>query len=184
MQPLVVCFSRPLNMGILRLLGILFCLLFLPQAYADTNTIDEYKIKAGYLYNFTKFITWSDTTGESFNICILGNDPFGETIDPIEQRSAFNLPIKLFRLTTVTEDQHCHIVYIGAGKSAKSLKSDLKNTLIVGEDSAFVSQGGMIAFVKKEDKIKLLINLKLLQHSGLKVSAKLLEVSEVVGSGP
>lgn len=183
MQPLVVCFSKPLNTGILRLLCVLFCLLFWSQLFADTESVDEYKIKAGYLYNFTKFITWSDTTGESFNICILGNDPFGETIDPIEQRSAFNLPIKLFRLTAINEEQHCHIIYMGAGKSAKSLKPGLKNTLLVGEESAFVSQGGMVAFVKKEDKIKLLINLKLLQQSGLKVSAKLLEVSEVVGGG-
>jgi hypothetical protein len=51
----------------------------------------------------------------------------------------------------------------------------------VGEEPTFTNQGGMIAFVKQQDKIKLHINLKLLQQAGLKISAKLLEVSEIIG---
>lgn len=171
-------FRQYQNMSIIRLLGVLCCLLFLPQAYADAPAIDEYKIKAGYLFNFTKFITWANTNSETFNICIVGNDPFGETIDPIEQRTAFNLPIRLFRLTAINKEQHCHIVYLNTG-SARSISTN--NTLTVGEAPAFATQGGMIAFVKKEDKIRLQINLKRLQQSGLKISAKLLEVSDVIG---
>ena len=49
--------------------------------------------------------------------------------------------------------------------------------------SKFIEQGGMIAFVSQDDKIKLHINLKLAQQSGLQISAKLLEVSTVVGGG-
>ncbi|MCX7066854.1 MAG: YfiR family protein [Methylococcales bacterium] len=163
---------------------VLFCLLcslFLRDSYAESAPVDEYKIKVGYLFNFTKFITWTEETTETFNICILGNDPFGEIIDPIEQRTAFNLPIKLFRLTVMDKAVHCHIVYVGSNVSAKTLAASSKNTLTVGEEPEFISQGGMIAFVKRQDKIKLQVNLKLLQQSGLKISAKLLEVVEIVG---
>lgn len=174
------------DMKIIRWLCVLFCLLyslFLPRSYADALAIDEYKIKAGYLFNFTKFITWSEENTPTFNICILGKDPFGGLIDPIEQRSAFNRPIKLFRLTAISKEPHCHIVYMSAGSNARAIAANVKNTLTVGEDNSFVTQGGMIAFVKKDDKIKLQINLKLLQASGLKVSAKLLEVSELIDGG-
>ncbi len=166
-------------MRIICLLCVLCCLVCSPQSYADTPPVDEYKIKAGYLFNFTKFITWSEEDMSTFNICILGNDPFGELIDPIEQRLAFNRPIKLFRLTAISKEPHCHIVYVSAGISAKSLGL-YKNMLTVGEDASFIGQGGMIAFVKQQDKIKLQINLNPLQQSGLKISAKLLEVSELV----
>jgi hypothetical protein len=142
--------------------------------------VDEYKIKAGYLFNFTKFITWAVENTETFNICILGNDPFNEVIDPIEQRLAFNQPIKLFRLTAMAKDLHCHIVYVSAGVNAKSLGLKNKNTLTVGEEPVFIGQGGMVAFVKQQDKVKLQINLQCLQQNGLKVSAKLLEVVEIV----
>jgi len=50
----------------------------------------------------------------------------------------------------------------------------------VGESGEFIEQGGMIGFVNKEGKIKLQINLKTINQSGLKVSAKLLEVADVV----
>jgi hypothetical protein len=163
-------------------LYILCCLLYLPYLCADTSAIDEYKIKAGYIFNFTKFITWPDDNNtETFNICILGSDPFGDAIDPIEQRTAFNHPIKLFRLTSVSKEPHCHIMYVSADVHTRSIIPYDKNTLTVGEEAAFISQCGMIAFAKQQDKIKLQINSKQLQKSGLKVSAKLLEVSELVG---
>lgn len=169
-------------MKIIKLLRVLCCvvsLLWLTRAYTDTPSIDEYKIKAGYLFNFTKFITWQADDSLTFNICILGNDPFGELINPIEQRTAFDRPIKLFRINTISKELLCHITYVSANVNYKL--TDSKNNLTVGEDAGFISQGGMIALVKKEDRIKLQINLKKLQQSGLKISAKLLEVSEIVG---
>lgn len=159
---------------------IVCCLLCLSNAYAETVPIDEYKIKAGYLFNFTKFITWANDNTETFNICILGHDPFGDAINPIEQRTAFNRPIKLFRLTAVSKNLHCHIMYISADVHARSIIPYDKNTLTVSEEAEFIAHCGMIAFVKQQDKIKLHINLKQLQQNGLKVSAKLLEVSELV----
>lgn len=155
----------------------LFCaVIFLRPAYAE-EPIDPYKVKAGYLFNFTKFITWADNSTETFNICIVGNDPFGSLIDPIQQRSAFNLPIKLFRIEHPNQIPNCHIIYFS--KNTRPLKSN--NTLTVGEGGDFIKQGGMIAFIERDNKIKLQINLKLLQENNLKISAKLLEVSEVTG---
>ena len=165
----------------IHFLSFVFCLLCSLPCSADNDAaVDEYKIKAGYLFNFTKFITWPEENAETFNICILGNDPFNEIIDPIEQRLAFNRPIKLFRLTAMNQETHCHIVYVSAGVNGKSLGLKNKNILTVGEEPAFIGQGGMVAFVKQQDKVKLQINLQCLQQNGLKVSAKLLEVVEIV----
>jgi len=169
------------NMKSIRLFGVFMCaLLCLSYAHADTSPVEEYKIKSGYIFNFTKFITWSEEADtDTFNICIVGNDPFGDVINGIEQHSAFNHPIKLFRLSAINQESHCHIVYIGAGGNFKAATLG-KNILTVGEEAPFTKQCGMIAFVKQQDKIKLQINLKQLQQSGLKVSAKLLEVADLV----
>jgi len=153
---------------------------------ADENNA-EYKVKAGYLYNFTKFVTWPKDDSETFNICILGQDPFGKLIDPIEKRTAFGLPIKLFRFNTLSKSQRCHIVFIGSDNNEDFLTKgtlvirDVGKTLSVGEGEVFAQHGGMIGFVNRDGKIKLQINLKALQQSGLAVSAKLLEVAEIVG---
>ena len=147
----------------------------------------EYKVKAGYLYNFTKFITWPIDDSTTFNICILGQDPFGDLIDPIEKRTAFGSPIKLIRVNALTKTQRCHIVFISSGNKEEFVARnalivrDLGNSLSVGEGEAFAEGSGMIGFVNRDGKIKLQINLKTLQKSGLTVSAKLLEVAEIIG---
>ena len=169
-------------MKLISVLWILGCLLFSQLLSADDSSV-EYKIKAGYLYNFTKFITWPADNAETFNLCILGNDPFGELIDPIEQRSVMGRSIKLFRFDSFKSadtQPHCHILYVSSSIKDTLAHRDVDNTLVVGESSEFIAQGGMIGFVNKQGKIKLQINLKTIKQGGLKVSAKLLEVADLV----
>jgi YfiR/HmsC-like len=163
-------------------------LLFSQQVIADEADV-EYKVKAGYLYNFTKFITWPEDNSTTFNLCIVGEDPFGDLIDPIEQRSAFGRPIKLFRFNSFNKEQRCHILFISNSIKDKHLLKgmlvvqDVDKSLTVGESKDFATQSGMIGFINREGKIKLQINLKMLQQSDLKISAKLLEVAELVERG-
>jgi hypothetical protein len=178
------------------LLGLV-CFLFSQLLYAESSSV-EYKIKAGYLYNFTKFVTWPEDNSDTFNICILGEDPFGDLLTPLEKRTAFGRPIKLIRLHNLTahkngagdnpNKQNCHILFSSPSvnhhipKNMRVLQV-IDTTLTVGEGEAFAAQGGMIGFVNRQDKIKLQINLAAIKHSGLKVSAKLLEVAELVEGG-
>lgn len=166
----------------------LLCLGFLLTSVtvADENE-SEYKIKAGYLYNFIKFVSWPTLPSPFFNICIIGSDPFGALIDPIENRSAFGRPIKLLRMKTFTTLPTCQIVFLGADNHKDALDTLLidlpigEHTLIVGEDDTFAERGGMIGMVATEGKVKLNINAKAVQQRGLIMSGKLLEIANLVG---
>lgn len=161
-------------------------LILLAPSFSDAEPSLEYKIKAGYLYNFTKFISWPKDGERTFNLCILAADPFGNLIDAIEEHTALNRPIKVFRLGELATDPHCHIVFVKAfGQSLARLRNyqNLYNTLTVSEQPNFAEQGGMIGFVNRNDKIRLQINLNAIRRSGLSVSAKLLEVAEIVKDG-
>ena len=167
-------------------------LLFSSCLEAEDDNL-EYKVKAGYLYNFTKFITWPDLKSPRFNLCLLGTDPFGAVIDPIETKTAFAKPIKVIRLdetgflSNAGSVVDCQILYLGSGNAIKAaltkLKPDLKRTgiLLVGSGEEFAAAGGMIAFVNREGRIKLQINQEAVKQTGLKISAKLLEIAELVG---
>lgn len=174
-------------MKIIHLPGVFFGIVLLFSQYVIAADDVEYKVKAGYLYNFTKFITWPEDNSETFNLCIVGEDPFGDLIDPIEQRSAFGRPIKLFRFNSFNKEQRCHILFISTSiKDNLLLKGmlvihDVDKTLTVGESKEFAAQGGMIGFINRQGKIRLQINLKMMQQSDLKISAKLLEVAELIG---
>ncbi len=183
--PLLPSFYNPSQMKKLKhtsVLWVLGCLLFSPLLCADDSSV-EYQVKAGYLYNFTKFITWPVEKAGAFNLCITGDDPFGELIDPIEKRSVNGLTIKLFRfdsLGSIDKGLHCHMVYVSSSIKESLGARNFDNTLVVGEGGEFIEQGGMIGFVNKQDKIKLHINRTKIEQNRLKISAKLLEVADVI----
>ena len=56
-----------------------------PSLCAQQPKASEFQVKAAYLYNFGKFVAWPDENGtghaESFEICVLGTDPFGQALD-------------------------------------------------------------------------------------------------------
>ena len=186
-------YSSQKKIASLRLKVFFIALLFLStQSFAQDNSI-EYKIKAGYLYNFTKFITWPDDESETFNLCILGNDPFGSIINPIEERSVKNKPIRLFYYQIIEDIKACHIIYFGETVTELEVSelslsgilsiSSFDNSLTVSETEYFTHSGGMIAFILRQGKVKLQINVQALRKSGLEVSAKLLEVAEIYQGG-
>src|SRR5437879_8876519 len=79
----------------LRRLGILIVALSIslswaPEACAqssDSSDSSEYLIKAGFIYNFAKFVEWPTAAFAQADspivIGILGTDPFGNLIDRI-----------------------------------------------------------------------------------------------------
>lgn len=155
--------------------------------FADDADIitDEYQVKAAYLYNFTKFITWTADDLQEFQLCILGDDPFGDAIKSIENRTVAGKTIKVLRFDNLTalrsqSRPHCHITFISSSINNTLIIKDVSNTLIVGESNDFAALGGMIGFINKQDKIKLQINPEAVKRGGLKISAKLLEVAEII----
>ncbi len=174
-------FKKKKSFAFCKVFFIIFYLFFSEHLYANASeNLIEYKIKAAYLYNFTKFIVWPSDGSETFDICIVGKDPFGGILDPIENRKVKQKPIRLYRLKTVDKAKHCHITYFSSLQFRQQLSKGLiVGSLTVGEFRKFVESGGMIAFFQKQGKIRLYINLKALRQSGLSVSAKLLEVAEI-----
>ncbi len=169
-------------------IGFFFCLF--AKAGLGQSLV-EYKVKAAYLYNFTKFINWPEKELDSFRICILGKDPFGSVIDPITKRKALGKPINLVRALKGQDLAQCQIVYVeNVNDHARDLNR-LKHpgvltvtSLETGNENAsvrfFSEYGGMIGFVIRDGKVKLRIKLSELKKSGLEVSAKLLELVELV----
>jgi len=147
-------------------------------AFAQGDAELEYKIKAAYLYNFTKFIQWPPKNSSVFTICIVGDDLFAGLIDELETRQAFGKPIQIQRNMASRSVDGCDMAYVGRKEALP--KSGLHGVLTVGSDAGFVEAGGMIGFVVEDHKIKLHINLSAIRHSGLDISAKLLEVATVI----
>lgn len=157
-------------------------------AHAEENL--EYKIKAAYLYNFTKFISWPATSSPTFNICIVGKDPFGNLLDALETKTALDKPIRLFRYDSLKQAKDCQIIYLDPSENRENVAmpgvltiTSLNQGLTVSSQPFFAERGGMIGFVIEAEKVRLHINLKALKQAGLGISAKLIEVATLVEGG-
>jgi YfiR/HmsC-like len=147
----------------------------------------EYQVKAAFLLNFTKFIEWPasafDTSDSPIVICILGDDPFGNTLDQIVAGEVVaGRKISVQRIKRPPPLKSCQVLFVGRLEKEvlKSLPDVGPGVLTIGEGENFVHDGGMIAFVVENRRVRFGINETAAESAGLKLSSKLLSVAKSV----
>ena len=165
--------------------------LFAQDAHAFKPT--EYQIKAAFLYQFAKFVQWPDSvfadSTKQIIIGILGEDPFGDDLDnTVQNKYIHGRQIGIERYDRLNQLKDCQILFISNSetKNLTAIFSKLRYTsiLTVGDTENFSREGGMINFVRKENKIHFEINADAAQEAGLKLSSKLLNLAKIVESSP
>jgi hypothetical protein len=159
----------------------------LPQFAAAADSSLEYQVKAAFLLNFTKFIEWPPSAFVSseapLQICILGNDPFGRALDAVVQGETVNgHRLAVRRITDPPAAQTCQVLFVGAElKGVRQLLMDLPRGIVtVGEGDRFLREGGMIALVLDNRRVRFDIDQTAAANGDLKLSSKLLSVARSV----
>lgn len=145
----------------------------------------EYEVKAAFLYNFAQFVEWpasSMPAGSPFKLCVLGNDPFGKTIDSVLQGETVRArPIEILRIDDTETVGQCNMLFVGSSYSNQldQLLEQVKHRpiLTVSDMGDFAFNGGIIHFVPQQRKIRFIINPEAAQKAGLKISSQLLKLA-------
>jgi hypothetical protein len=155
-------------------------------------TADEYQIKAAFLYHFAQFVEWPadalNTADRTLNLCILDGDPhLLELRNSIEGKLIGSRVFHVRQLSPAQDIQGCQILFLSrdqARRQSAMLKS-LRGlpVLTVGETANFLTDGGMIRFHLKDNKIRFDINLGAADLSHLKISSRLLLLATSVNRG-
>ena len=152
----------------------------------------EYQLKAVFLFNFTQFVDWP---AESFPndksplvIGIIGENPFGKYLEQAvsgERKNGHPVIVQYYRDEEAAKS--CHMLFINLPESDKRKqvieKIKEEPVLTVSDASDFSTQGGLVRFVKKNNKIKLQINLEACKELGLVPSSKLLQLADIIEPG-
>ncbi len=171
--------GRSIAVAVLLVLAAWPCL-------AQSSRASETEIEAAYLYNFGKFVTWP-AQPESFEICILGKDPFGPVLDAtVSGESIGTSRVAVARITNAREATACQVLFISDQEEGhlRAILTVVKNAgvLTVSDIPHFAERGGMIEFVQREGRIRFEVNLDAAQQSKLALSSELLKVAvKVVG---
>lgn len=148
----------------------------------------EKEVKAAYLFNFAKFVDWPERAFPAKTspivLCILGDDPFGETLASLEMKKIKGRSLTVVRSRNKDQIKACHMLYISDSEK-KDLSDILSKTggkpcLTVSSIDDFAIQGGMIGFVRKGNNIRFEVNLDVIKHGELSVSSRLLNLAQIV----
>jgi hypothetical protein len=149
----------------------------------------EYQIKAAFLVNFMQFVTWPPSAFTNadapFCIGVLGEDPFGPSLDQTVQGETVNHhKIMVQRARRIEECKDCQMIFVSRSEE-KNLagilaKLDSGPVLTVSETRDFARRGGVINFYLEGKKVRFEINPTVAQRDKLKISAQLLSLGKIV----
>ena len=156
---------------------------------AGSPALSEYQVKALFLFNFAKYVDWpTNAFGDDSTpivIGLVGESGLGDDIlQQVGAKTINNRPVVFKHVANEQEYRSCHILFVCASEKdhLSAILGAVKDTavLTVGETDGFLSLNGMINLAKKDNKIRLEINLIPAQQANLKLSSKLLSVADVV----
>ncbi len=162
-----------------------------PSVRAQDSGPLEYKVKAGYLFNFAKFIEWPDSAFSSAQaplvVAVLNDAAALPVLQQVLQGKAVNgRPIEVRLVATPSAGNGAHLLLVTrtAKLEPAAIREQLggSSTLLVGEAENFAEKGGMIGFFKDGESLRFQLNLEAATSAGLKVSSKLSSVARVVKS--
>jgi hypothetical protein len=139
--------------------------------------------------NFAKFIEWPAASFHSasapLSIGVVGDDPFGADLnDAVSGKLVDRHPMAVKRVDWRDDLGQFQIVFIGASEKPrlKDILHRLESSAVlsVSDIENFCGNGGLIAFVNVNDRIKFQVNADAAQRRGLKISSKLLSLATSV----
>jgi hypothetical protein len=162
-----------------------------PLSAAAAQETLENEIKAAFLYNFTKYIEWPASAargGDPFRLCVLADAQFTRALDQIiAGETVAGRPLTRTEPHSVNDVRLCALLYVGHGYAQRGapLVAAVRRlpVLTVGDSPRFVEEGGAIAFVLENNRVRFDISPAIAQRAGLVVSSKLLRVARSVVEG-
>ncbi len=162
--------------------------------HGQSGSVDEEKatkVKAAYLFNFTKFVTWPADAFQNEHspivIGVVGADPFGPLLDQtIKDKTVAGRDLKVQRFQWRVGDdlsamKKCHLLYMSTslGNDADDLIAALSRLpiLLIGEGTEFAKSGGTLGFVMEEGRIVFWTNRKAAETANLQLSSQLLKLA-------
>lgn len=152
------------------------------------NEQKEYKLKAAFLLNFSKFTTWpkevSAQPGQEFDFCIVGEDPFGTTLAGLDSKTVGGRKVRLLYAESIAEAPSCHVMFVS--KSEQNHLEQLENInvgrpiLTVSDIKGFSNRGGIFEFITKAGRLSFIVNNRQAAQNGLQVNASLLNLAAEV----
>lgn len=167
---------------------------FLGGATAHSQSASEHQVKAAYLYNFAKLAEWPpeafSTSTSPIVFCVLGgNDDFVAILrETLNNKSIATRSLAVKALSSPSDSRSCTVLFFSGsekGRVAAVIGEMTKSsTLLVGEDSSFLKNGGMINLLLKDGKVRFEVNSLALERAHIRFDPSFLSMALADAASP
>ena len=177
---------------VLSLCLVLACSGLTNAAPVAEPIVDEYQVKAAFLFNFAKFVEWPTEAFSNPNaplvITVFGEDPFNGSLEAVKGKLVNNRKLTIRRVKDIQDIGKTNVLFVSPSAKkelARILEAQQgQSVLTVGEDGVFTQCGGIINFVKEDNRVRFEVNVSAAERAGLKISSRLLALARIVKSLP
>ena len=135
-------------------------------AAASQPEADAARVRSAFLYNFTKFVEWPDsafaTPSSPFVVCVFADADFRRTLEATLQGEQVGGRTISVAPPDPQDVRACHLLYFSMAASERQARilAGLRQSpvLSVGEGRRFLEQGGLIAFLIENDRVRFAIS--------------------------
>lgn len=182
-QPATTSLRLSLASGLRSTLTILLSLMLsVSMASSSLAQVEDYKVKASWIYALVPYIKWHEKPANNLTICTIGLDSVGSFLRRIQKEKS--LPISIEEKNRKSPLKDCHIVYIGASEEEQvtDILKNIKDLPIVTVSTikSFAQMGGIVEFITETDKVSLRINTTSAKNARLIIDSDLLGISEII----
>ena len=158
------------------------CAAALPEA-------TEYDVKAAFIYNFARFTEWPSTAFENptdpIRICIVGDDPFGNTLDEIVRgKTLAQHSLVVARVGTPAGARDCHIAFVSRADNERlgSVLTAVRDrpVMTIGDTEDSAQRGAVLGFLIQNGRVRFAINTEAAKRAGLVLSSQLIKLAILV----
>jgi YfiR/HmsC-like len=169
------------------------CLCALARPFAQTavpapTPAIEDTVKAVFLYNFAKYVSWpsavvGDRSPAEVRICVTADDAFYALLkDAVEGESIDGKPLLPVALEGLDDARTCHILYVGDTQTldAKAWLGAVRNRQVLTVGDGPLTDEIVITFVRDQNRLRFDVNRTDGTRRGLNISSKLLRLARQV----
>jgi hypothetical protein len=157
-------------------------------AAAPAQAAAEDDVKAVFLFNFAKYVTWpvegiSERSPAGVQVCVTADDAFfGLLKSAIQGETLDGKPLLPVALDGLDEARNCQILYVGDTRTAdaRAWLTAVRGRQVLTVGDGALNDDTVIAFVRDEKRIRFDINRAAAARRGLNISSKLLRLARQV----
>jgi hypothetical protein len=154
-----------------------------PVAARDSDR--ENALKAGYLFNFIKFVEWPPLpVGDVFTLCFMGAaGVHDELAAALPGKRLGQRQLAARRLAPGESPAGCQVLYVDPelmASTGRTIGARMPALLTVSDAGDFLRSGGIIELFAEGNRLRFRVNLENAKRANLRISSSLLRLASAV----